>query len=270
MCLLGMYNLTTAAIEGADDPGGVITKKASMLAMLSALNLFQKGCDGESDADNQPSLAMVIFTATFGFMFLLAWWLRSGSQQHNVNQFEPDAEPEAQAAQDPAMHDDDVEMSVAAEAEPSPRREPNAEDYMSWLIERCERRRTNAEDADRRQLYNERFNILYGLRGAMRSEHESWRTAALQSLATMPDISDDENSPSFASINAPVVNFGDAQRAMSFINALQQGQSSSSGFSTNVDMVANALIRNLDPDLWLLLHYGETGESESAEDDAET
>jgi hypothetical protein len=161
-------------------------------------------------------------------------------------------------------------MSVAAEAEPSPRREPNAEDYMSWLIERCERRRTNAEDADRRQLYNERFNILYGLRGAMRSEHESWRTAALQSLATMPDISDDENSPSFASINAPVVNFGDAQRAMSFINALQQGQSSSSGFSTNVDMVANALIRNLDPDLWLLLHYGETGESESAEDDAET
>ena len=124
--------------------------------------------------------------------------------------------------------------------------------------------------------------------------------------ATMPDISDDENSPNFASINAPVVNFGDAQRAMNFIASLQTGQlsSSASGFSTNVDMVANSLIRNLDynaagmpsdvssieetgsevraryrqstqsevsdPDLWLLLQQEEDNESETLEHDEET
>lgn len=98
------------------------------------------------------------------------------------------------------------------------------------------------------------------------------------------------------------MNLADAQRAMNFINALQPGEASSSGFSTNVDMVANALIRNLDydpaeasgstspmetgsqarrrylqssqsevsdPDLWLL-HCGEGGESENAEEDEET
>eukprot|EP00435_Cladocopium_sp_Y103_P071650 s25_g38.t1 len=32
MCLLGMYNLSTATVEGADDPGGIITKKTNMLA----------------------------------------------------------------------------------------------------------------------------------------------------------------------------------------------------------------------------------------------
>lgn len=111
------------------------------------------------------------------------------------------------------------------------------------------------------------------------------------------------NSPNLASINALVVNFADAQRAMSFINALQPGETSSSGFNTNVDMFANPLIRNLDydpaeasrpsspmetgsqaarrrylqssqsevgdPDLWLL-HCGEGGESENAEEDGET
>ena len=87
------------------------------------------------------------------------------------------------------------------------------------------------------------------LQSAMRSDDARWRRAALQSLATMPDISDDENSPNFASINAPVVNLGDAQRAMNFhCISFKAGQpsSSASGFSTNVDMVANSLIRNLD------------------------
>jgi len=214
-----------------------------MLAMLSALSLFQKGCDGELDSDSQPSWAMVLFTAILGLVVLLIWWMWSGNHHDNANQFEPDAEPDAHLAHNPAAaHDEDVEMSVAAEAEPQQelqRREPNAEDNVSWLIERCGRRRLTAQDGARRILYNERITILHGLQSAMRSEHAGWRRAALQSLATLPDISDDENSPNFASINAPVVNFGDAQRAMSFIASLQAGQpsSSASGFSTNVDMV---------------------------------
>lgn len=59
----------------------------------------------------------------------------------------------------------------------------------------------------------------------------------------MSDISDDENSPNYAAINGPA-SLGDAQRALAFIGALQSGASSSTGFSTNVDMVANALGRN--------------------------
>ena len=246
--------------------------------------------------------------AICGLAVLLFWWFCSGNRRNNENQFEPDAEPDASLAHNPQAHDEDVEMSVAAEAEPQElqRREPNAEDYVAWLIERCERRRLSADNGARRILYNERITILHGLRSAMRSDDTRWRRAALQSLATMPDISDDENSPNFASINAPVVNFGDAQRAMNFIASLQAGQSSSSasGFSTNVDMVANSLIRNLDydaagansevssseetasevraryrqstqsevsdPDLWILMQHEESNESENPELDEET
>jgi hypothetical protein len=92
---------------------------------------------------------------------------------------------------------------------------------------------------------------------------------------------------------------GETQRALAFINALQSGSTSSTGFSTNVDMVANALGRNAnfppspssesgadetrseamdrymssrrsdvsDPSLWNYLHYGDEipDESESNE-----
>ena len=106
-----------------------------MLAMLSALSLFQKGCDGELDPDSQPSWAMVLFTAILGLVVLLIWWMWSGNHHDNANQFEPDAEPDAHLAHNPAAaHDEDVEMSVAAEAEPQQelqRREPNAEDNVS-------------------------------------------------------------------------------------------------------------------------------------------
>jgi hypothetical protein len=35
-----MYNLTIAEVAGANDPGGIMAKKANMLALLSALSLF--------------------------------------------------------------------------------------------------------------------------------------------------------------------------------------------------------------------------------------
>eukprot|EP00435_Cladocopium_sp_Y103_P055474 s1782_g18.t1 len=90
-----------------------------------------------------------------------------------------------------------------------------------------------------------------------------------------------------------------ASRAVHFIASLQSAGSGSTGFSTNVDMVANALLRGIDrqadaaeevssegshvetmaeqrtrymnseqcevsdPDLWMLLHYGEGAEFQS-------
>jgi len=49
----------------------------------------------------------------------------------------------------------------------------------------------------------------------------------------MSDISDDEDSPNYEKIHGPA-NLGETQRALAFINALQSGSASSTGFSTNV------------------------------------
>eukprot|EP00435_Cladocopium_sp_Y103_P062711 s60_g24.t1 len=89
-------------------------------------------------------------------------------------------------------------------------------------------------------------------------------------------------------VNAPT-SLGDAQRSLEFIRALQAGSAATTGWSTNVDMVANVLGRGenyppsdsgsssgegetqaqvarkymncgqseaSDPDLWAYLHYG--------------
>ena len=129
----------------------------------------------------------------------------------------------------------------------------------------------------------------------MRSPVEALRRGALRTIATMNDISDDEESPSYAAIHAPA-SLSDAQRALNFIRAMEQGSSSGAVMSTNVDMVANALGRGdaypltdgsssevdetaseikrryrqsgqndvSDPELWFLLNYGGS-DSESME-----
>ena len=76
----------------------------------------------------------------------------------------------------------------------------------------------------------------------MRSPVEALRRGALRTIATMNDISDDEESPSYAAIHAPA-SLSDAQRALNFIRAMEQGSNSGAVMSTNVDMVANALGR---------------------------
>eukprot|EP00435_Cladocopium_sp_Y103_P026354 s3208_g6.t1 len=165
-----------------------------------------------------------------------------------------------------------------------------------------ERRYNNASTRERRVLYGDRVTILHGLRGALASEHAGFRASALRSLGGMSDISDDEESSNFSSINAATT-LAQASRAVHFIASLQSAGSSSTGFSTNVDMVAKALLRGIDrqadaanddedagesdeghvetmaeqrtrylnseqcpvsdPELWVLLHYGEEAESES-------
>ena len=118
--------------------------------------------------------------------------------------------------------------------------EPTVEGLVMWLIGRCERRRDTTESHDQRRLYEERLAILYGLHSDLMSEVESWRIAARRSLATLSDISDDGNPPNHSAINAPG-SLGNVQRTVSFLLTLQFGASSSSGFSTSIDTMHNAI-----------------------------
>eukprot|EP00435_Cladocopium_sp_Y103_P023584 s63_g5.t1 len=76
--------------QGADDPGGIMAKKANMLAMLSAFSLAQ---------------------------------LEPMSREENIEM-------------------NDVEMD---DAPALLQREPAADDYVAWMLERCMRRRGNTE-----------------------------------------------------------------------------------------------------------------------------
>ena len=226
---------------------------------------------------------------------------------------ESDAEPETTA--NPHSVDDYADVSLTEVPSSSTdlptttrptRTHPalTANSYIDWMIERCARRRDGTEDHNRRRLYEERVTILHGLKAALSCDVEGFTVGARRTLANMSDLSDDENSPSYRDISRPT-SLSDAQLAYNFVRSLQAGTEAHTGFSTNVDMVANALGRghawppeNLDmtsdqssdehmetrsevkqrymassqsevsdPDLWVLLHYGENSESESRTND---
>ena len=132
----------------------------------------------------------------------------------------------------------------------------------------------------------ERIAILQSPQAAL--ENPLFRASAMRNMAEMADISDDEDSPNDRG-NQPT-SLGDAQRAHNFFMVLR-GQTSG---SRHVDSVADALMRSeseeeqdsddhmetasqtrrlyyestqdqvSDPDLWVLLRYGEyTNEEET-------
>ena len=120
-----------------------------------------------------------------------------------------------------------------------------------WMIERCARRRDGTEDHNRGRLYEERVTILHGLKAALNCDVEGFRVGARRTVANMSDISDDESSPSYRDISRPT-SLSDAQLAYNFVRSLQAGTEAHTGFSTNVDMVANALGRGdaWPPEIW--------------------
>ena len=79
----------------------------------------------------------------------------------------------------------------------------------------------------------------------MNGGHAGLGNAALRALADLNDISDDEDSPSFAAINGPA-HLGDATRAAAFIASMQCARRGPINFSTNVDMAYNAVLRNIN------------------------
>ena len=221
--------------------GRIYFKKQNLLSILSVWDLVQLKCCNSEDVTEatSPELGLLAFTCVLGLLFIFLWICLRNNQQQDV---EPDAERDTM--DDPLISDDLDETATLNEPPPfssvrGP--EPNAEDYMRWLVERCSRHRDNAPTHERRRLYEERATILYGLRSAMGSPAEALRRGALRTIATMRDISDDE-PPSHAAIHAPA-SLRDAQRALNFIRAMEQGSNSGAVMSTNVDMVANPLGR---------------------------
>ena len=113
--------------------------------------------------------------------------------------------------------------------------------YLVWLIERCCRRRDNADTVERLLLYEERVTILYGLKSAVEGPDDNFRATAYRTLGNMSDISDDENSPNYERIHAEHASVDQTMIAYNFVLALQSGSASSTGFSTNVDTLYNAI-----------------------------
>ena len=228
--------------------------------------------------------------------------LRFGNQVGNQNQQplnEPDAEP---------VVDDSVDMDVDATHEmPSssagaPQHVPpadqvlTAENFVAWMLERCRRRMSQANDQNTEESSTSKeptYSLDLGLLWFppmllfVIQQEGLWETC--QTSVTMC------GHPNYEQIHGPT-SLGQAQRALAFINALQHGSEDHTGFSTNMDMVANALTRNAtfpphsptsssgegetrseamerymssrrssvsDPDLWNYLHVGDELSSES-------
>ena len=81
MSLLGMYNVESGTVEGAEDPGRLFQKKHHGMSILSGLGLLQlKGCDMEdNETTSVPSLDLVGFHSSawilvsFGLAMCASW-----------------------------------------------------------------------------------------------------------------------------------------------------------------------------------------------------
>ena len=266
MSTLGMYNVQTGSLEGADDPAGIFKKKGNVVgqiaAILSVLSLHQvQGCHlDDGDNTDEPSLGLVIFSLMLGFavlaLYKLFWVMQPQPQLQPLDVAEPDAEPAmayadpvSEDVQEPNTMDDDTTVSLRAIPDDAthqlsfavPRSStdmPTPEGFVQWLIMRCNRRLENPNlDVSKRSTYVERIAVLRALQAAL--ENPLFRASAMRNMAEMVDISDDEESPSYRG-NEPV-SLGDAQRAHNFFMMLR-GRSG----SRHVDSVADALMRNED------------------------
>jgi hypothetical protein len=149
MSMLGMYNLATGTVEGAEDPGAILRKKQNIMSILSVLGLLNlKGCDEDISESSNSSFCVMAFTLLFGFLCMLAWKLMIMENVAPALSDEPDAEPAGMA--DPHHVDDGVDSSFAEVPSsstdlPTAARPPQthpaltAENYIAWMIERCSR-----------------------------------------------------------------------------------------------------------------------------------
>ena len=255
MATLGIFNVQTGSLEGADDPAGIFKKKGNVVgqiaAILSVLSLHQvQGCqskDNDSLGEWTPSL--VILTVVLGLAVLLFCRLLGLPQRQHLDQAEPDAEPanaptypepntttNEQASSSSAVPDDATHQ-VAYAVPRSSTDLPAPESLVRWLIMRCQRRLESTNlDLSRRNTYLERIDILRSLQAAL--ENPLFRASAMRNMAEMADTSDDEESPSYR--GGEPVSLGDAQRAHNFFMFLR-GRTAG---NRHMDSVAEALMQN--------------------------
>ena len=109
------------------------------MAIMIVLSMLQlKGCDDVTAKEISGfNYGVLIFTTVRGLLFIFLWMCLCNTER---NGGEPDAEPEV--LHDPHAMDQLDEASTLMPELPLPRaarREPNAEDFMELMIQRCSR-----------------------------------------------------------------------------------------------------------------------------------
>eukprot|EP00435_Cladocopium_sp_Y103_P069451 s242_g33.t1 len=124
------------------------------------------------------------------------------------------------------------------------------EAILTWMYERCLRRRDAAETDAKRALYEERLAVLREVMQACRSGDPNTRWAASQMTRTMSDFSEDENSPAAEQSVIQLTNtLEDAERVFEVVqqlaNTLRGASSSGAASSAQVNAVADAMTNML-------------------------
>ena len=74
MAVLGLFNTSTGALEGCDDPGRVFTRRQNVRALLCALSLLQlQGCEDAAPSSSWATFFFFFFFFFFSRSFLLQW-----------------------------------------------------------------------------------------------------------------------------------------------------------------------------------------------------
>eukprot|EP00435_Cladocopium_sp_Y103_P045613 s2564_g13.t1 len=213
MSLLGLFNMSSNMIEGADDPGRVFTKHPNVRALISALSLLQlQGCDASINAsiNFDDNSWMMFFTLILGFLMLLPFAFSWFSARATANMsFEHQQDDAGQAEQMPVHAEpapepvplwggvnlqniprDDTEEDV-----PMPDEEWSPEALVVFMFERCQRRHDAAQTSERRVLYMQGLAVLRAIMRDLRQATGDDRLRVSQMILDMPDISKDETSP---------------------------------------------------------------------------
>ena len=128
MAVFGLYNRTTGALEGSDDPGKVFIKKHNVRALLCALSLMNfQGCDSEASSSD-GSQGLFMFTAVLGLVMLIlmvfswfGWFAVSNDEQLDTSSDnQPGTGSDDEAHADAGSHDASLSSVIQAEAAEAP------------------------------------------------------------------------------------------------------------------------------------------------------
>ena len=232
MRVLGLYNRSTGCLEGADDLGRVFVRRLGNRALASALSLIQlhlQGCDSFSEGCGSFFIMFPTLFAGVGMIWFFNWLSRTSESfpegdvpvmeepatshiedemitmsQIGAAIFAANAEfsPSSAAASSSSVPTglagtDPIEMPALSDESDFPELHAawSLEAMLAFMYSRCLRRRAAATTTGRRQLYEERLQLLCNVMDACRSGDQSVRLAAAERTRTMSDLSDDENSP---------------------------------------------------------------------------